>query len=143
MCSGCRHSSDPEWQWQWKWLWLWLRLWLWLVAVAPIRLLAWELTCTMGAALKSKKKKSSSRCPGPQAATPCLVLVLCPAAISPACSGERPGEGSGRRAAPMVPTSALLPPQLSCGSEHLTFIFHFKMGAFASDPSGQREAGLK
>ena len=35
-------------------LWLWCRL----AAVAPIRPLAWELPCAMGAALKKRGKKS-------------------------------------------------------------------------------------
>ena len=46
-------------------LWLWLRL----VAIAPIRPLAWELPCAVGAALekakrqkkKKKKKKKKKR----------------------------------------------------------------------------------
>ena len=45
---GHRCSSDPA------WLWLWRRL----VATAPIRPLAWEPPCDMGAALNRQKKKS-------------------------------------------------------------------------------------
>ena len=47
----CRCGLDPA------WLWLWGRL----VAVAPMRPLAWEPPCAVGAALKSKKKKVAKR----------------------------------------------------------------------------------
>ena len=43
-----RHGLDPA----LLWLWLWCKL----VAVAPIRPLAWEPPCAVGAALKKKKK---------------------------------------------------------------------------------------
>ena len=56
---GPRCSSDP------------MLLWLWCrpadVAVAPIRPLAWELPCVMGAALKrqkDQKKKKKNRSVG-------------------------------------------------------------------------------
>ena len=44
---GRRHCLEPA------LLWLWLRP----AAVAPIRLLAWELPCSVGVALKSKTEK--------------------------------------------------------------------------------------
>ena len=46
---GCRHDSDLA----LLWLWLWHRP----VATAQIRPLAQELPCTVGVALKRKKKK--------------------------------------------------------------------------------------
>ena len=46
-CVGCRLGSDLA----------LLLLWYRLAAVAPIQLLAWELPCALGVALKSKKKK--------------------------------------------------------------------------------------
>jgi len=48
---GRRHGLDPVLLW----------LWLWPAAAAPIRPLAWELTYTMGVALKSKKKKKRKK----------------------------------------------------------------------------------
>ena len=46
---GRRHGSDLEW------------LWLWLASVAPFGPLAWEPPNTVGAALKSKRKKEKGR----------------------------------------------------------------------------------
>ena len=41
----------------------WALLWLWgsLAAVAPIRPLAWELSCATGEALKSKKQEEKKK----------------------------------------------------------------------------------
>ena len=46
---GSKHSSDP------MLLWLWCRP----TAAASNQSLAWELSCAVGVALKSKKKKES------------------------------------------------------------------------------------
>ena len=45
---GCRHGLDPE------LMWLWHRP----VAKAPIRPLAWEPSCAVGAAMEKTKKKN-------------------------------------------------------------------------------------
>ena len=48
---GRRRGSDPA------LLWLWCRL----VAIAPIRTLAWETPCAVGAAQEMAKKKKKER----------------------------------------------------------------------------------
>ena len=46
---GRRHGSDPESLW----------LWLWPATTAPIGPLAWEPTCSAGAAVKRQKDQKS------------------------------------------------------------------------------------
>ena len=48
---GCRRGSDPP------LLWLWCRP----AATAPIRPLAWELSCAMGAALEETKRPKQKK----------------------------------------------------------------------------------
>ena len=48
---GCRHGLDPA------LLWLWRRL----ADTAPIRPLAWEPPCAVGAALKKDQKKKKEK----------------------------------------------------------------------------------